>query len=61
MNATPEQLAIDKPSDKFLAFLQKHYNLIDIVPQTNNFVVFEGFFSQEPKESKVLRLLLRFT
>ena len=37
-------LAIDRPSPKFLSFLQKHYNLSATVPQVNNFVIFNGFF-----------------
>ncbi|XP_075439670.1 alpha-tubulin N-acetyltransferase 1 [Ascaphus truei] len=37
-------LAIDRPSEKFLSFLRKHYNLRSTIPQVNNFVVFEGFF-----------------
>ncbi|XP_063287398.1 alpha-tubulin N-acetyltransferase 1 isoform X1 [Pelobates fuscus] len=40
----PQHLAIDRPSDKFLSFLRKHYNLRSTIPQVNNFVVFEGFF-----------------
>jgi len=41
------RLVIDRPSNKFLAFLQKHYKLHEIIPQVNNFVIFEGFFGQE--------------
>lgn len=40
----PQHLAIDKPSPKFLSFLHKHYGLETIIPQMNNFVVFDGFF-----------------
>lgn len=40
----PGQLAYDRPSPKFLSFLEKHYDLINSVPQVNNFVVFSGFF-----------------
>ncbi|KAK3730000.1 hypothetical protein QZH41_000954 [Actinostola sp. cb2023] len=39
-----EQLAIDKPSHKFLSFMKKHYNLEKPIPQVNNFVVYAGFF-----------------
>ncbi|XP_048245314.1 alpha-tubulin N-acetyltransferase-like [Haliotis rufescens] len=44
-NVRPNHFAIDKPSHKFSMFLAKHYNLRAIIPQVNNFVVFEGFFS----------------
>ncbi|KAM9435014.1 alpha-tubulin N-acetyltransferase 1 isoform 2-T2 [Clarias gariepinus] len=40
----PEQMAYDRPSSKFLAFLEKHFELKHSVPQVNNFVVFDGFF-----------------
>ncbi|XP_030051200.1 alpha-tubulin N-acetyltransferase 1 isoform X2 [Microcaecilia unicolor] len=40
----PSQLAVDRPSEKLLSFLRKHYNLRSTIPQVNNFVVFEGFF-----------------
>ncbi|OCT66223.1 hypothetical protein XELAEV_18042481mg [Xenopus laevis] len=39
-----QHLAIDRPSEKFLSFLRKHFNLWSTIPQVNNFVVFEGFF-----------------
>ncbi|KAF3424310.1 hypothetical protein E2986_06656 [Frieseomelitta varia] len=40
----PVKLAIDRPSEKFLAFLDKYYGLSKIIPQNNKFVVFRGFF-----------------
>uniref|UniRef100_A0A8C0G5C9 Alpha-tubulin N-acetyltransferase 1 n=1 Tax=Chelonoidis abingdonii TaxID=106734 RepID=A0A8C0G5C9_CHEAB len=40
----PHQLAVDRPSEKLLCFLRKHYNLQGTIPQVNNFVIFEGFF-----------------
>lgn len=40
----PVKLAIDRPSEKFLAFLDKYYGLSKIIPQNNKFVVFQGFF-----------------
>ncbi|XP_060615348.2 alpha-tubulin N-acetyltransferase 1 isoform X1 [Anolis sagrei] len=43
----PHQLAIDRPSEKLLSFLRKHYCLSDTIPQVNNFVVFQGFFSYQ--------------
>jgi len=47
-NTSPQYLAIDRPSEKFLGFLYKHYGLEKILPQSNNFVVFEGFFIENP-------------
>uniref|UniRef100_A0A0K8TK85 Alpha-tubulin N-acetyltransferase n=1 Tax=Tabanus bromius TaxID=304241 RepID=A0A0K8TK85_TABBR len=43
-NYKPEKLAIDRPSDKLIGFLRKHYGLEKTIPQMNNFVVYEGFF-----------------
>jgi len=40
----PRKLAVDRPSDKLLGFLKKHYNLEKTIPQLNNFVIFDGFF-----------------
>jgi len=41
-----QHLAIDRPSDKLIFFLRKHYNLTNIIPQVNNFAIFDGFFLQ---------------
>ncbi|XP_064838963.1 alpha-tubulin N-acetyltransferase 1-like [Oncorhynchus masou masou] len=41
----PVRMAYDRPSPKFLSFLEKHYGLKNGVPQVNNFVVFDGFFT----------------
>ncbi|XP_067386200.1 alpha-tubulin N-acetyltransferase 1 isoform X3 [Emydura macquarii macquarii] len=43
----PHQLAVDRPSEKLLCFLRKHYNLQGTIPQVNNFVIFEGFFANQ--------------
>ncbi|XP_046875083.1 alpha-tubulin N-acetyltransferase 1 isoform X2 [Hypomesus transpacificus] len=40
----PLTMAYDRPSPKFLSFLEKHFCLKEGVPQVNNFVVFDGFF-----------------
>lgn len=40
----PVHLAIDRPSEKFMNFLLKYYGLKNILPQNNNFVVYDGFF-----------------
>ncbi|KAK6327947.1 hypothetical protein J4Q44_G00035930 [Coregonus suidteri] len=44
-NVEPVLMAYDRPSPKFLSFLEKHYCLKNSVPQVNNFVVFDGFFA----------------
>ncbi|KAK2585296.1 hypothetical protein KPH14_009981 [Odynerus spinipes] len=57
-NIKPVKLAIDRPSEKFLAFLQKHYGLSKIIPQNNKFVVFEGFFNDETQDIRANRYSL---
>lgn len=46
-NIHPDEMAIDRPSEKLLGFLQKHYGLHKKIPQMNNFVVYEGFFANK--------------
>ena len=43
-----EKLAYDRPSDKLLAFLRKHYKLAGYIPQNNNFVVYNQYFETNP-------------
>ncbi|XP_023200127.1 alpha-tubulin N-acetyltransferase 1 isoform X5 [Xiphophorus maculatus] len=63
-NVEPVLLAYDRPSTKLLAFLAKHYNLRQSVPQVNNFVAFEDFFykraacSQSPSAGSSPRRVL---
>jgi len=45
----PAKLAYDRPSPKLLAFLKKHFGLVDYVPQNNNYVVYNQYFSGPPK------------
>jgi alpha-tubulin N-acetyltransferase 1 len=40
----PEKLGYDRPSEKLLAFLAKHYGLKRYVPQNNNYVVYSVYF-----------------
>ncbi|XP_057333363.1 alpha-tubulin N-acetyltransferase-like [Microplitis mediator] len=54
----PVKLAIDRPSDKFLRFLRRHYGLDEIIPQNNKFVVFRGFFDNENQEVSSTRYSL---
>ncbi|XP_075692496.1 alpha-tubulin N-acetyltransferase 1 isoform X2 [Rhinoderma darwinii] len=51
----PQHLAIDRPSEKFLSFLRKHYNLRSTIPQVNNFVVFDGFFRDRKAPGRKLQ------
>ena len=41
---SPEMCGYDRPSNKFLNFLKKHYGLKDYIPQNNNFVIFDDYF-----------------
>ena len=41
----PTELAYDRPSPKLLSFLKKYFGLNDFIPQSNNYVVFDEFFS----------------
>lgn len=41
---TPLKCSVDRPSEKLLGFLKKHYGLQRTIPQANNFVLYEGFF-----------------
>lgn len=52
-NFTPEQLAIDRPSEKLMSFLKKHHGLTQKIPQMNNFVIYEGFFASHPSQKEV--------
>lgn len=45
----PERLAIDKPSKKFLNFMEKYYGLKEFVPQGSGFVLFKEFFETKPQ------------
>lgn len=45
-NVTPNKIAIDRPSSKLIAFMRKHYNLNEYIPQNNNYVIFRQYFSQ---------------
>jgi len=37
-------LAIDRPSEKLVSFMKKHYGLVNTIPQVNNYVIFSTFF-----------------
>jgi alpha-tubulin N-acetyltransferase 1 len=42
----PSHLAIDRPSQKLLNFMARHYGLQHYVPQNNNYVIYNQFFDQ---------------
>ena len=45
----PRKLGYDRPSNKFINFLRKYFNLYNYIPQTNNFIVFQDYFLDAPK------------
>lgn len=49
LQISPSQLAIDRPSIKFISFMRRHYGLSNFVPQNNNFVVYNDYF-KKPSE-----------
>ncbi|XP_067645382.1 alpha-tubulin N-acetyltransferase 1-like isoform X5 [Eurosta solidaginis] len=46
-NWIPVKCTVDRPSEKLLKFLKKYYGLETIIPQTNKFVLYEGFFEKD--------------
>ena len=44
----PKKMGFDRPSQKFLNFLNKYYGLNNYVPQNNNYVVFKDYFKDIP-------------
>ncbi|KAH9599463.1 Gcn5-related N-acetyltransferase (GNAT) domain [Trypanosoma melophagium] len=53
----PEEVAIDRPSVKFLSFLRKYYGLVEYTPQSNNFVVFHRYFDRWQPQGRQHRSL----
>ena len=49
-NIEPRKLGYDRPSPKFINFLNKYYGLKNYIPQNNNFVVFKDYLIDEPKK-----------
>lgn len=54
------QLAIDRPSHKFVSFLKKYHGFKNAIPQANNFVIHEHFFSDLQAVGHVPRRSYRF-
>ena len=46
-NIEPGELAYDRPTLRFLAFLKRNYGLENYITQENNFTIFEEFFESE--------------
>ena len=46
----PRKMGYDRPSPKFINFLNKYFGLKNYVPQNNNFVVFKDYFVDEPRK-----------
>lgn len=47
-NVHPAKLAYDRPSNKLIGFLSKHYGLKNYVSQNNNFIVFNQYWDPTP-------------
>jgi len=52
-NIEPRKLGYDRPSRKFLNFLNKYYHLKDYVQQNNNFVVYKDYFNDDKKKNEI--------
>ncbi|CAD7014367.1 unnamed protein product [Ceratitis capitata] len=52
----PVKCSVDRPSEKLLGFLKKHYGLERAIPQANHFVLYDGFFEHEKSSEKVTEL-----
>lgn len=51
-NSEAAMIAYDRPSEKLLSFLSKHYSLVKYTPQNNNFVVYEEYFNKSRVNNK---------
>lgn len=49
----PNKLAYDRPSPKLLKFLAKHYDLVNYVPQNNNFVIYEAYWKVRSADAEL--------
>lgn len=43
-NIHPALIAYDRPSIKLISFLKKNYDLVEYVPQNNNYVVYDKYY-----------------
>ena len=51
-NTSPSRIAIDRPSQKLIGFMRKHYGLADFVPQNNNYVIYRQYFGGAERNGK---------
>lgn len=59
-NVNVNHIAIDRPSDKSMKFLHKHYGLKNPILQMNKFVIFDEFFESRPSDERRLTNNRRF-
>ncbi|KAJ3357619.1 Alpha-tubulin N-acetyltransferase 1 [Allomyces javanicus] len=52
-NASPEDLAYDRPSPRMRAFLAKNYGLVEAHAQPNNYVLFRAGDAAAPRRSQL--------
>ena len=45
-NINPDSLAYDRPTLRLLSFLKKNYGLDNYITQSNSFIIFDSFFSE---------------
>ena len=48
----PHQIGYDRPSPKLIGFLKKHYQLVNFIPQNNNYVVFNDYWEKQHPQLK---------
>ncbi|XP_017475977.1 PREDICTED: alpha-tubulin N-acetyltransferase 1-like [Rhagoletis zephyria] len=53
-NWIPVKCSVDRPSEKLLQFLKKHYGLEIIIPQANKFVLYQGFFDDDTTANRYI-------
>lgn len=48
----PTDIAIDRPSFKFLGFMKKYFGLAKFIPQSSHFVIFDQFFDKNKRDPR---------
>jgi alpha-tubulin N-acetyltransferase 1 len=52
---SPEKLAYDRPSEKLISFMGRHFGLKKYVPQNNNFVVFDAYWDTNSHKPRIMQ------